>query len=199
MGGWWRDKRCPPPGDQTAITRTGRSERAPRTRPQAHALLPPGASGRPRSAKPRGRAGVRASSVLGPPGPSRAISAPTHIPRRRAPGLSPRRRSSSSPRRAASPGPRAERSRRRLELPSERLAGPAGQRRGGREPPPLPPPSAPLPLYFLPLTPLLVQAAGERVAVVVSTLGRATGFLGTAGDTPPEPSSRPSVGQPARG
>lgn len=36
----------------------------------------------------------------GPPGPSREGSAPTHIPRRRGPGLSPRRGSSSSPRRA---------------------------------------------------------------------------------------------------
>lgn len=59
-------------------------------------FLKPGASGRPRSSKPRERAPVRASARLGPPGPSRAGSAPTHIPRRRGPGLSLRGSSSSS-------------------------------------------------------------------------------------------------------
>lgn len=97
-------------------------------------LLLPGASGRPRSAKSpvRPRARVRASARLGPPDPSRAVAAPTHIPRRRGPGLSRRRGTSSSPGRAASPGPTAEPRRRRRELLSERSACPAVSAPGGR-------------------------------------------------------------------
>lgn len=60
-------------------------------------FLKPGASGRPRSAKPQERVRVRAPARLER---CRAISAPPHIPRRRGPGLSLRRGSSSSARRA---------------------------------------------------------------------------------------------------
>lgn len=96
------DRRLLPPTQRPRSNRThqlhrSRGEDAP---PGPQGLLRPGARGGPRSAEPPAWAGVRASARLGPPGPSRAGSAPTHIPGRRAPGLSPRGRSSSPPRRA---------------------------------------------------------------------------------------------------
>lgn len=50
--------------------------------PRPAGTAPTSARGGPRSAEPPAWAGVQASARLGPPGPSRAESAPTHIPGR---------------------------------------------------------------------------------------------------------------------
>ncbi|XP_021108678.1 uncharacterized protein LOC110347769 [Heterocephalus glaber] len=80
---------------QAAPTPTGCKDTVVRERPGARrgraSTIPPASQG---LRKPPDQARVRASARLGPRGPSRAGSAPTHIPRRRRPGLSPRCRSS---------------------------------------------------------------------------------------------------------
>lgn len=89
-------------------------------------LLLPGASGRPRSAKPpqRARVRVRASARLEPPDPSRATAAPAHIPRRRGPGLSLRRGTSSKS------GPHSRAAEAAARTPERAVLLPSSQRPG---------------------------------------------------------------------
>lgn len=89
-GGREEEKQLLPPtqrpgSNNTHSLRGSGDEDAP---PSPQGLLLLSASGPPRSATPPERTRFRASASLGPPGPSRAGSAPTHIPRRRGPGLS---------------------------------------------------------------------------------------------------------------
>lgn len=119
----------------------------------------PGASGRPRSAKSREPAPVRASARLGPPGPPAKVRLPlTSLggedrasPRAAAAALRPDAHRKSGPRNQAAEtaAPTTERAPRLPSLSAPREAVTAAAL----------PPSAPLPLYFLQPTPLLLQAA----------------------------------------
>lgn len=143
-------------GGQTTTppTRRPRSDRTHQLHRSRGEDAPPGPAGAapPRRRPPaetRGAPGAGGGRGVLQAGPSRAASAPTHIPRRRAPGLAPRGRSRPPPRRSprlGAQGPSGGGG--RTNSGASRAPAQPVSARGSRGRPPLRA-SAPLPLSFL--------------------------------------------------
>lgn len=161
---------APHPETRQQITPTRCTDPGPRTRPQAHRgcsyQAPPAGHG---LRSPGSRHRSEPLPGWAPRALPRRFGSHSHPSEARTRPLPAPRQQLFSPTRTANPGPGTKRRRRQRQLPSEPRARPACQRPGRPLAAAALPPSAPLPLYFLQPTPLLLRAAEKPVTLVVAT------------------------------